>query len=283
MAEQLFLFVQMEFPLELGPSDGRYLVRAKGDAKPEHVVVFSTLSAPPRGPSRLHRAQRPTSPDPAPVPTTRVTIIDPVPLQTESQARRWLSELDGERESSKAAAVLNKVLFAHRIASADPYVRELSATGALIVRAGWGEGEEVADGRFSHARELVIKERRTHRRTHALRPQERLAVLLSTRGKALMCEELTLRARQDLDQGRLSLAALELERAYATALPELRGEQRADLQPRISELEQLRAGVQREADVALLDGDPGEQTLRHALERVEAALRARTATGFNLQ
>jgi hypothetical protein len=282
VAEQLFLFVQMEFPLELGPSDGRYLVRAKADAKPEHVVVFSTLSAPPRAPSRLRRAQRPTSPDPAPVPTTRVTIIDPVPLQTESQARRWLSEL-GERESTAAAAVLNRVLFAHRIAGADPYVRELSATQALIVRAGWGEGEEVADGRFSHARELVIQERRAHRRTHALRPQERLAVLLSTRGKALMCEELTLRARQDLDQGRHALAALELERAYATALPELRGEQRADLEPRISELEQLRPGVQREADLALLDADPGEQTLRHALERVEAALRARTATGFSLQ
>jgi hypothetical protein len=30
-------------------------------------------------------------------------------------------------------------------------------------------------------------------------------------------------------------------------------------------------------------GEPDEEVVRHALERLEAALRARTAAGFNLQ
>jgi hypothetical protein len=29
MPEQLFLFIQMEFPWELGPPDGRYLLRTR--------------------------------------------------------------------------------------------------------------------------------------------------------------------------------------------------------------------------------------------------------------
>src|SRR5438128_10393812 len=45
VAERLFLFVQLEFPWELGPPDGRYLLRAPGTGEPEHVVVLGTLGA----------------------------------------------------------------------------------------------------------------------------------------------------------------------------------------------------------------------------------------------
>ncbi len=93
-----------------------------------------------------------------------------------------------------------------------------------------------------------------------------------------------LRARLDLDQGRLAHAALELDRAYAAALPELKAEGRQDLAIRIAELEQLRGGVVAQAQAALSDGGegPDEAVVAHALERLEAALRARTATGFSL-
>ena len=78
-----------------------------------------------------------------------------------------------------------------------------------MISAGWGEGEQVADGRWLHARELPARARagaaRARRdRSAALRPQERLAALLGGRSTALLCEELTLRARLDLDQGRLA-------------------------------------------------------------------------------
>jgi hypothetical protein len=75
------------------------------------------------------------------------------------------------------------------------------------------------------------------------------------------------------------LAAIELDRAYVTALKELPREQRADLQERIEELGELSAGVARNA----LAEQPDEQTVRHALERLEAALRARTAVGFSVR
>ncbi|MGA2452432.1 MAG: hypothetical protein ABSG93_02845 [Solirubrobacteraceae bacterium] len=323
MPQQLFVFIQLEFPWALGPADGRYLIRNSADREPERVVVLSTLQAghqpiagsitgqrrrSPLG--RLHMRARPVppGPEPAAVATTRVTVIDPISLAAENQARAWLAELDRDREVGAAVAVINRVIHSHRIAAADPYVHEVSPAQALVIRAGWGEGEQVADGRWLHARALPwtgghgsghgpARSRRSPRRDRswALRPQERLAALLGARSPALLCEELALRARHDLDHGRLAHAALELERAFALAVPELHAERRQDLAIRIAELEQLRPGVQAQAQ-ATLPGDDGgdgaagtaatapvdgldEDVLSHALGRLEAALRARTAAG----
>jgi hypothetical protein len=313
---QLFTFVQMELPWELGPADGRYLLRklAGPDAsEPQHVVVLCTVGAERwgllGGRSRKRRTGR-AGPESTRVPVTRATVIDPVPLSAEGQARAWLDQLDPEHEALAAAGVLNRVLFAHRIAAAAPHVHEVSPAQALVVRAGFGEGEQVADGLWTDARELRLSRTRAGRRASVLRPQERLAVLLSGRGSALLCEELALRARLDLDAGRPELAAIELERAYAAALVELPGEGREDLRERIDELGALRAGVRAGACAILPEAapagdddpnvqtagstaasrrgpgalrEPGEQTTRHALERLEAALRARTALGLNVR
>lgn len=320
MPVRLFTFVQMELPWQLGPADGRYLLRKPTGAagnEPQHVVVLSTVGAERRGllggRSRTRRAES----APAPVPVTRATVVDPVALSLDTQARKWLQQLDPEREAQAAATVLNRVLWAHRIAGAEAYVHEISPSQALVLRAGYGEGEQVADGLWSDARELVLSHKRSGRRATVLRPQERLALLLSGRGEVLLCEELVLRARVDLNAGRLALAAIELERAYATALVELGAEQRADMRARLEELEELRAEVEATAHAAVPkftpkpadkhsqpttpdthsqtttpDGRPHsghgpgileEQTVRHALERLEAALRARTAAGFTVQ
>jgi hypothetical protein len=342
MPERLFLFIQLEFPWELGPPDGRYLLRARGalspdqlsgpgaagDAEPERVIVLGTLGAKRRAEMGLRRASprrgrpRDTTPEPAPVTTARATIVDPVSLSAERQAQAWLSEIDAERETHAAFDVLNRVLFAHRIASADPHTHEVSPAHALVIRAGWGEGEQVADGRWLHARELPwTPSSRSRRRVSALRPQERLAELLGARDEEMLCEELALRARLDLNHGRLAHAAIELDGALAAALGELGGDSHPDLAPRVDELRTLRLGVTRVAR-ALLPGATGETTalagaadasesvagagghsdgpsdtsppadaadapgasdedvVRHALERLEAALRARTAAGF---
>lgn len=345
MAIRWFTFVQMEFPWELGPADGRYLLRKATGAvdgrEPQHVVVLSTVGAERKGLLGRRTRTRRADPEPEPtaVPVTRATIVDPVPLSAESQARAWLSQLDPERETQVATDVLNRMLFAHRIAGATPHIHEVSPAQALVVRAGFGEGEHVADGLWTSARELLLSNRRAGRRASVLRPQERLAVLLSGRGGHLLCEELVLRARLDLDGGRISLAAIELERAYAAALVELAGERRQDLRERIDELERLRPEVRKAAQAALpaaalapmaseattepsetteatettettgatepteataaikatgsilahgardrasAGEEPDEQTVGHALERLEAALRARTAHGSNL-
>lgn len=320
MPEQLFLFIQLEFPWSLGPPDGRYLVRAQADAEPQHVLVLGTLGArrspagrrARAGAGRLklfgrsvsRRARAPATPEPAPVATARATIVDPISVSAERQARAWLDDLDSERAASAAVAVLNRLLHSHRIASADPYIHEVTTAQALVIRAGWGEGEQVAYGRWLHACELPWRAT-TRRRSGAqppeavvrpggkrrllradssaaLRPEERLAELLGARGPILLCEELALRARLDLDQGRASHAAVELDRALAAALPELRAEGRQDLSLRLAELEQLRTGVALQAQAAMPGGTgaPEEDVVRHALERLEAALRARTATGL---
>jgi hypothetical protein len=283
VAKRLFTFVQMELPWELGPADGRYLLRTRGGpagGEPEHVVVLSTVGAERRrllgGRSRTRRSGR-AGLESTSVPVTRATIVDPVPLSAEGQARAWLEQLDPEREALSAAKVLNRVLFAHRIAGAAPHVHEISPTQALVLRAGFGEGEHVADGLWLEARVLLLSHRRTGRRASVLRPQERLAVLLSGRGRALLCEELALRARLDLDGGRLELAAIELDRAYVSALRELPRERREDLRARIEELRELSAAVAASAHTE----SPQESAVRHALERLEAALRARTAAGFS--
>ncbi len=278
MPRQLFVFLQLEFPWTLGPADGRYLLRDGPDATPERVVVVESLGAgrafaPIAGPagwlagrsSRRERDAEP-EPDPAPVATTRVTVVDPVPLSAETQAKAWLDELDRERDVAAAVAVVNRVVHAHRIASADAY-----------------EGEQVASGLWLHARELHERPRRGRRRDRswALRPQERTAALLSGRSAGLLCEELTLRARLDLDQGRRRHAAVSLERALAAARAELAAERREDLALRIAELEQLSGGVAEQSAAALTggSGEIDEELLGHALGRLEAALRARTATG----
>ena len=311
MPERLFVFLQMEFPWALGPAEGRYLLREGEHAEPERVVVLGTLAAPRllvdrRSMSRPGAASqrpsslrgrwaergggRPATPQPAPVATTRATVVDPISLSAESQARAWLDELDREREVLAAAAVINRVLHAHRVASADPYVHEVSPTQALVIRAGWGEGEQVADGAWLHARELPWppggrRSRRGARRDRSavLRPQERLAALLGGRTTMLLCEELALRARLDLDQERLAHAAIQLEDAFAAALAEVRSEDRQDLAIRLAELEQLHPQVLEQARAALSGSgsEPEEETVAHALERLEAMLRARTAPGFH--
>jgi len=331
MPERLFLFVQFEFPWPLDLPDGRYLLRSAVDGEPEHVMVLRTLGAraagSPRGRGRaLGRlrggapSRQPavaSEPDPAPLASARATIIDPVAVSAEPQARAWLTSLDPGHDVAAAVAVLNRILQAQRIATADPYVREVSAAQAARVRAGWGEGEQVAEGRWLHAIELPASElhgaasrrpARGRRRSAALRPQERLARLLGARERPLLCEELALRARLDLDQGRTAHAAFELERAYRAALIELAADDRADLPRRVDELGSLHEHVARAAEAALPrapnDASPGaddpdaiqpeaahagdrgagaldEELIEHALGRLEAALRARSAAGFD--
>jgi hypothetical protein len=303
--ERLFIFIQMEFPWALGPPDGRYLLRSRDHATPEHVVVLGTLGAARATDGRRQAASQPASlwerlrsrgraraatPTPAAVATSRVTVIDPVPLSAEQQARAWLSEVDRDRDVRATVAVLNRVLHLHRIASADPYIHEVSPAQALVIRAGWGAGEQVADGRWLHARELPWTPQRGSRgtrrmlagRTAAMRPLERLAAMLGARGASLLCEEFALRARLDLDEGRLRHAALELQAAYAAAIAELRDEGREHLALRISELEKLHAGVREQAQAAMPGqaregAEPDEDILEHALARLQAALRARSA------
>ena len=84
-----------------------------------------------------------------------------------------------------------------------------------------------------------------------------MAALLGSREHPLVCEELALRARLDLDSGRPAHATLELRQALAAAVAELRGEGRQDLVLRVDELDQLSDGIEAQAQRVLDAAGPG--------------------------
>ncbi len=279
----LFRFVQVELPWRPGPPDGRYLIRDGGDpgAPASHVLVIATLGAPER--RRLHDRRRPRSaepePDPTPVLTGRATVIDvEAPFADEALAGAWLRSA-GEDDVAGAIAVLNRALHAFRIAAADPRQHGIDRRHAIAARIGFGAGEQVADGLWTSARELGPPAPRRGR-ARVLAPQARFAGLLGAREPTLACEELALRARLDVEEGRRREAALQLLVALDATLAELSLDPgTAILTDRLSELRARREPVAEAAQTALGGplGDPAWETVRSTLSRIEAALRARSA------
>ena len=200
------------------------------------------------------------------VDVTRATVIATDPI-TDEGAHRWLEEAVKEREKTvgEALALLNRAIHGHRLAAADPYVGEVSEAMAMATRIGYGSGEQVADGDWEEARELPPPE---VKRSMLLTPQQRLAALLAGRDVALACEDLALRARLDLDQGRGREAALQLSLAMDAAFAELEGWRASEaVATRLDKLHEHREPVVSAAAAALQGGLQPEQT-----EAVEAAL-----------
>jgi hypothetical protein len=272
--------VQWEFAGRLGPEAGRYVIRRYAGDDPRHVVVIGDLEAPRR--RRLGRRRpRPAAAGAGPdaVEVTRATVITTDPLP-DAGARGWLERAVGEREATvgEALVLLNRAIQGHRLASADPYVAEVGLHQALATRIGYGSGEQVAEGDWEEARELPPPR---PSRSMLLSPQQRLAALLSGRDVALACEELALRARLDLEQGRGREAALQLGLALDVALAELEGWRGAEpVARRLDELRGHRDAVTAVAQAALEGGLEPEQSdvVAAALGRLEAALRARVAS-----
>jgi hypothetical protein len=270
----------------LGPADGRYVLRGHA-GEPEFVLVLETIGGEPRR-KRLRRGRRGTrsvAPQPGPptVPVTRATLVGAAPLAGEDVAAAWLEGADLAAEVHAAVAVLNGVLHAERLVRADPFVREVAAEQALTIRVGVGRGEEVAHGHWTDARSLPFEAVAVPRRTHALRPQERFAALLAGRDVALAAEELTLRARLDLDRGRTREAALQLRVALEAALAELQAwSHHEELARRLGELREERGVVGSAANRALEGGLDAAQIedVARVLGRLEAALTARVAGGY---
>ncbi|HWC26371.1 MAG TPA: hypothetical protein VG474_07295 [Solirubrobacteraceae bacterium] len=280
-----FRVVQFEFPWVLGPEPGRYSIRERLGEPPAHVLVLHVLGARERRrlPGRARRPRTvaaPPEPPPEPVATSRATVVDTAALESYEAAADWLSAADVEALADEALARLNRVLHAHRLASADPFVREVAREQALVVRVGFGAGERVAEGRWDRARVLRGAGGTRRPRAAALRPQERLAALLAGSDAALACEELALRVRLDADAGRWREAALGLRIALEAALAELEPwRDAAGMGRRLDELRERRDDVEDAAGAALEGGLDDTQIagVASALERVEAALRARVA------
>jgi hypothetical protein len=249
------------------------------------VLVIATLGAHERRNRLLGRRARQTKaeaePEPSPVTTGRATVIDVgEPFAEEEAAGAWLRGA-GEHELAAGLAVLNRALHAFRLVTEDPYLNPVGRHQALAARIGYGAGDDVADGRWTDARELIPPVRR-QRRSKILHPQARLAALLGGREPPLICEELALRAKLDFDDGRDRSAALQVLIALDAAIAELATEHHAEaLADRIAELREQRDPVAHAAQAALTGplGEADRQRALHALARIEAALRARVVAG----
>jgi hypothetical protein len=246
------------------------------------VLICSTIGAAPR--KRRRRATSRTverEPDAQPLPVTRLTVVITEDLGAPADAAAWLERVATDPEAverlvADALLVVNRALHAQRAATQDPYTHEVSSAQATATRIGYGEGEQVAEGLWSDARELVRGEPR-RRRAESLRPQERVAGVLGGRERVEVCETLVVRARLDLDQRRVREAALQLGSGIEALLAELTpgaGPRQAD---DIAALEARRSAMHRAAESAVRgDLDAGrEEELRETLEIAERILRRR--------
>lgn len=247
-------------------ADGRYLARESGEEEAQRVLIVETLEAPPRGRATVVRAFE--------------------PFESEEEATRWLEEAaatEGTLDAlvAEGATLLNRALHAQAAASGDPRLCEASAERAARVRIGYGSGEELAAGRFTAVRDVDLGgagRSRRRRREEELRPQARVAAVLGGRERIDACETLLLRARADLDAGRLREAALQLQVGIEALLVELAG---ALADPAHAEdmaaLDARRGEADEAAGQALrgeLDPDRG-RSVRELTELCERVLRRR--------
>ncbi|HEX5928618.1 MAG TPA: hypothetical protein VFY48_04415 [Solirubrobacterales bacterium] len=280
---KLFGFAQFDFAGTLPLADGRYLAR---DEEGESVLVILTLGAPSPPPRRRRRAHN-AEPEVEALPLARVTAIRAfAPFADAEEAARWLDEATEAEDTTDVlvgdgVALLNRALYAQAAAAAEPHGHELTPERAVKVRLGYGTGDQLAESDFTEAREIDVRSRsssRSRRRQEALRPQERVAAVLGGREQLDACETLLLRARADLDAGRIREAALQLRVGLEALLAELKGAlEDPDHEADMGTLTARRSEAGEAANVAL-DGelDPTRATqVRELLELCERVLRRR--------
>jgi hypothetical protein len=279
--------VQFEFAGTLDVPDGRYLARAGGGDGAQTVLVVETLGAPPP-PARRRRRPREAGPEterPA-LPLARATAVRAFePFDTAEDAALWLRQSVESEEAidalvTEGLGLLNRALHAQAAASANPHGQHVGPERAVLVRVGYGSGEEVAVGRFSVAHDIDVRggTSRRRRREEELRPQERLAAVLGGRERIDACETILLRARADLDAGRGREAALQLRVGLEALVVELAGALTDPAHEEDMAALEARGGAAAAAAAAALRGEldeEDEESVRELTELCERVLRRR--------
>jgi hypothetical protein len=239
------------------------------------VVVFDALHAERRSRLRGRRPRRvpPGAVEPEPVPITRATVISADAFATEAAAHEWLESCRASgdhagEEITTAIGHVNLAVGAYRVCAADPYAGDVSREQALQVRLGYGGGSELVDGDWADAYAmpgLHGVSRRERRRM--LTPEQELAgILTGRRPPAYPSEELLLRARLDLDHGRVVEAALQARVATDALAVELAGGE--------SELPEKHADAAKRLAKRALSEDLGDEEVGQLTELIVTLERA---------
>jgi hypothetical protein len=279
-------FVQVDLAGTIGLDPGRYLARPPEG--PEQVLVVAVAGASPPVRRRFRRERpRYAEPDAAgpDVPLTTLTIVRPEPFADHDAARSWLEGLRADADAlaseiERAIPVANRALHARRTSTLDHALADVTTAHALAARAGYGLGDDLADGRFEAAVELPQAARK--RRGEMLAPQERIAAVLAWRERISPCEELVVRARADVDAGRGREAALQLRAALEALLADRDSFDAADQDRDLAALQEARAAIAEAAEDAL-DGELSAERTSQVAETLrisERVLRRQRAAGL---
>ena len=217
------------------------------------------------------------------MPVTELTVIETEEI--EGDRRQWLDGLrdDAERRDELIARALGhaaRALAARRVAAADAAIPDPNLDAAIAVRVGYGDGDSLVDGRYDAAVE-VPREAGRKSRASALRPQERMAALLGGRDRALVCEELVLRARSDLDAGRVREATMQIRVGLEAMLAERDRLAQPGQDPDLADLDGRRQAIGRAANEALRGDLEAERSaeVSETIAICERVLRRRAAHG----
>jgi hypothetical protein len=250
------------------------------------VLVVKVEGAPPPPRRRIGRAKpKDAEPgSPPSVPVTTLTAIRPDDLGDEASAGAWLAQLRDDpdalaAEVDDAVVLINRAVHAHRAAALDPQIADVTPGAALVVRVGFGDGEQLAEGEFAAAVEVPYAERR--RRAELLRPQERVAEVLGGKVTVPACELLVIRARADVDAGRRREAALQLRPAVDAMLAERDALAAPDQEADFAALEERREAAAKLADAAVAGALSDDQAAEAVatLRIAERVLRRKRALG----
>jgi len=271
----LLPFAQLDVPGAIAVADGRYLARPElePDAGPD-VFVVRTLGAA-RSRSRLRRGKPVPlggGDDPLPLQLSRLTLIKSIEFGDAEAAAEWLKRVTADEDIARGLTlevtrVCNRALLAQRVAAPDPYAPDLRAADAVVVRFGFGTGDEVADGRWQQAAELPERARQSFRAEviDSVGAQERIAAVLGGRDRVEPFEALLLDAERAAEEARPAIAALLL----GTALESLRR--------RGGEAGEATAALSPLRERALSDQEIDQESLTSALRLARRAIRAAAA------
>jgi hypothetical protein len=249
----LFAFVQFEFTHAIGPHAGRYVVAnarlldangaaPRADDLPRKkalagatmspgtadVLAITVVGAPTSRRRLLRRRPTPAEQEAGgvEVPVLLATFIRGTEPLAAPEAAAMLQRIAASEELQEAIVAdglraLNDAIVAYRAGARDPYVTEVARRDARAVRIGYGDDEQVAEGRWSDAIVLPPELGRKPSREERLAPSEVTAKVLSGRGDVLDGETVLLRAYADLDHHRDRAAALQLRAAVELLEAEL--------------------------------------------------------------
>ncbi|MCB0862539.1 MAG: hypothetical protein KDB66_04915 [Solirubrobacterales bacterium] len=180
---------------------------------------------------RRRRRPRKVLHDDTPV-TVSVSVVTVIradqPFADDREAEAWLDRLEDSGFTGDlledAIAAFDRARAAHAVAAGVPFGVPTRLESVLAARIGYGEGEQVASGRYQQAADVDARggtaENRRERmaRTGSL---ARTAAILGGRETAAACEVLLPRIRLDLETGNEAAARLSIASAIGATIGEL--------------------------------------------------------------